>query len=322
MGSTTLLSDAQVRAALEPTSLAPAMDALFRQLARGEAENLPRSAIRQENGNILAVMTAALPRQGVWGCKTAVFPGPGAVDTAQSTIQVFDVDSGALRGIVAAGYITLARTAACSAVATAALAVPDTSVLCLLGGGEQAVAHAVELCRVRPIREIRVWRRDKAACQAVCRRISQLTGVTAAPAQGAQQADAGAHIVCTVTTSRTPVLQGEWLSPGTHVNAVGACGPMARELDLSVLRRSRVYVDSLLSMPQATGDLLIPIREGSYRMEDIAGELGGVLTGSCPGRAGGDRETITLFESCGLAMEDIGAALAALQAAEGTPFPF
>ena len=146
--------------------------------------------------------------------------------------------------------------------------------------------------------------------------------MTAAPAQGAQQAVAGAHIVCTVTTSRTPVLQGEWLSPGTHVNAVGACGPMARELDLSVLRRSRVYVDSLLSMPQATGDLLIPIREGSYRMEEIAGELGGVLTGSCPGRAGGDRETITLFESCGLAMEDIGAALAALQAAEGTPFLF
>ena len=97
---------------------------------------------------------------------------------------------------------------------------------------------------------------------------------------------------------------------------------LARELDLSVLRRSRVYVDSLLSMPQATGDLLIPIQEGSYRMEDIAGELGGVLTGSCPGRAGGDRETITLFDSCGLAMEDIGAALAALQAAEGTPFLF
>ena len=111
-------------------------------------------------------------------------------------------------------------------------------------------------------------------------------------------------------------------TPGQQGMAVGACGPMARELDLSVLRRSRVYVDSLLSMPQATGDLLIPIREGSYRMEDIAGELGGVLTGSCPGRAGGDRETITLFESCGLAMEDIGAALAALQAAEGTPFLF
>ena len=317
-----LLSDEQVRAALEPVSLVPAMDALFRQLARGEAENLPRSAIRHSNGNILAVMTAVLRSQGVWGCKTAVFPGKDAVDTAQSTIQVFDLESGALRGIVSAQYITLARTAACSAAATAALAVPDASVLCLLGGGGQAVAHAVELCRVRPIREIRVWRRDRAACQAACRTITAHTGVEAAPADDAESAVAGAHIVCTVTASRTPVLRGEWLSPGTPVNAVGACGPIARELELSVLRRSRVYVDSLLSMPQATGDLLIPIQEGSYSMAEIAGELGNVLTGTCPGRTPGARETITLFESCGLAMEDIGAALAALQAAEGTPFPF
>ncbi len=322
MSSTLLLSDQQVRAALEHTSLIPTMDTLFRQLAKGEAENLPRSVIRHTNGNILANMPAALPGLGVWGCKVAVFPGRDSARTAQSTIQIFDMDSGALQGIVAADHITLARTAACSAVATAALAVPDASVLCLLGGGGQAIAHAVELCRVRPIREIRVWRRNQEACRETCRTIAQLTGATTIPFQDARQAVDGAHIVCTVTSSPTPVLMGEWLSPGTHINAVGACGPIARELDVSVLRRSRVYVDSLMHMPNATGDLLIPVREGSYSMDEIAGELGGVLNRTCPGRLPGERNTITLFESCGLAMEDIGAALAALRIAKGTQFSF
>ncbi len=322
MDNTLLLSDAQVREALEHTSLVPEMELLFRQLAQGTAKNLPRSMMRQDNGNILAIMAGSLDRQGVWGCKTAVFPGPAAADTAQSTVQVFDMETGALRGIVAAEYITRARTAACSAAATTALALPDASVLCLLGGGSQAVAHAVELCRVRPIREIRVWRRDREACQAVCRQISGLTGVETLPFSSPEQAVSGAHIVCTVTASRTPILKGEWLSPGTHVNAVGACGPIARELETSVLLRSRVYVDSLMHMPHATGDLLIPIQEGAYSMEQVAGELGSVLTGSCPGRTPDDRETITLFESCGLAIQDIGAALAALRAAAGTQFQF
>ncbi len=322
MSTTVLLSDQQVRQALEHTSLVPAMEALFRQLARGEAENHPRSIVRHTNGNMLAIMPASLPGQGVWGCKTAVFPGPHTADTVQSTVQLFDMATGALRGIVAAEHITRARTAACSAVATAALALPDASILCLLGGGSQATAHAVELCRVRPIREIRVWRRNTEACQETCRAITGLTGVPAAPAETAQQAVAGAHIVCTVTSSRTPILKGEWLSPGTHINAVGACGPVAREIDLATLRRSRVFVDSLISMPQATGDLLIPVKEEGYSMEEIAGELGSVLIGACPGRESGDRETITLFESCGLAMEDLGAALTALCTVQGTEFSF
>ena len=125
----------------------------------------------------------------------------------------------------------------------------------------------------RPIREIRVWRRDRAACQAACRTITAHTGVEAAPADDAESAVAGAHIVCTVTASRTPVLRGEWLNPGTHVNAVGACGPIARELELSVLRRSRVYTqEPEVRSELACGDFLLKldIQKAFYQGRELA----------------------------------------------------
>lgn len=322
MNETILLNDEQVKEALSYPTLIALMESLFIGLAKKEVQMLPRSMMRHENGNMLAIMTASLPKQGVWGCKTAIFPGSAAVKEAQSTVQVFDTQTGLLKAVVSAEYITQARTAASSAVATARLAKPDASVLSLLGGGKQALSHAKAICCIRPISEIRVWCRDAARCKAACAVMEKEIGVHTVPAQSAKEGVQGADIVCTVTSSPQPILNGEWLAPGAHVNAVGACGPFSRELETSVLKRSRVFVDSLDSMPMATGDLMIPIRDGEYRLEDLAGELGDVLIGTKAGRKAGDTETITVFESCGLAMQDVGAAFEALKNAKGQTFSF
>lgn len=311
MNQTQLISDAQVRSAVTIPALIPVMRQAFEDLAAGRGRLLPRSALFQENRNILAVMAASLPRYGVCGCKTAIFPGPAAAGagTAQSAVLLFDIETGALRSIVSAEFITTARTAAASAAATQVLARPDASVLCLLGAGAQAMAHAAAIGAIRPIREIRVWDIDCARAESACARLrEEHPGTAVLRHDTAEGAVIGADVICTVTKASEPILFGPWLSSGAHVNAVGACSPFARELDCSVLDRARVYLDQIEATLGATGDLAIPMREGAFSREQIAGEIGAVFAGQCAGRAEGDRETVTLFESCGLAVQDVAAA--------------
>lgn len=142
--------------------------------------------------------------------------------------------------------------------------------------------------------------------------------------QGAAEgAAAGADVICTVTEAAEPVLFGQWLSPGAHVNAVGAYSPFARELDVSALDRARVYLDQIEAALGAAGDLVIPMGEGRFSRDQIAGEIGAVIAGQCAGRADGDTETVTLFKSCGLAVQDVAAAwLAASSLQDTEAFPF
>lgn len=319
MCKTRLISDREVRQVLTIQDLIPMMRDAFADTSAGRLNMLPRSSLFHQNGNIFALMSASLPRFGMCGCKTAIFPGPAAAaaGTSQSVIVLFDIETGALRGIVSAEYITLVRTAASTAAATDALAMPGADTLCLLGAGAQAMAHAEAICAVRPIREIRVWDIAGDRAQAAADTLARQHGVRAHAAATAEDAVTGAHIVCTVTKAREPILQGEWLSAGTHVNAVGACGPIFRELDPTVMDRARVYVDSMDTAMTMAGDLLIPMKEGRFSKGQIAGEIGQVLEGVCPGRAPDDRETITLFETCGLACQDVTAACAALNKVEG-----
>jgi ornithine cyclodeaminase len=122
---------------------------------------------------------------------------------------------------------------------------------------------------------------------------------------GAREAVDGADVVCTTTSAREPVLRGEWLSPGVHLNAAGACFPTTRELDSEAVARARVFVDSRESARHEAGDLLIPQGEGRIGADHVLGELGEVLAGTCPGRTG-DAD-ITLFKSLGIAVEDLAA---------------
>jgi thiomorpholine-carboxylate dehydrogenase len=186
--------------------------------------------------------------------------------------------------------ITEVRTAAVSAVATQHLASPDASVLAIIGSGVQAHSHLEALRLVRNFREVRVWSPRRAAA------FAKEHGVRAA--NSAEEAVRGADVVVTATTSPTPVLSGGWLSPGAHINAVGAPRPDWRELDEEVLERSLVYVDSREAALKESGDVIAA--------GEVFAEIGEVVSGARPGRQ--SAEEITLFKSLGLAVEDVATA--------------
>ncbi len=205
-----------------------------------------------------------------------------------------------------ASSITAIRTAAVSGVATRALARADASTLALLGSGVQAATHLEAVALVRPLRRVRVWSRDPAhvARFVEAARARHPFAIEAAPT--AREAVSDADVVCTVTASREPVLEGAWLRAGTHVNAVGASLRTARELDSAAVARARVFVDRRESAANEAGDLLIPRAEGAIGDEHVQGELGEVLLGRVDGRR--TEAEITVFKSLGLAVEDVASA--------------
>jgi ornithine cyclodeaminase/alanine dehydrogenase-like protein (mu-crystallin family) len=225
------------------------------------------------------------------GAKLVTFyPDNQGVPTHHALILLFRPETGEPLVTMDGRLITELRTAAVSAVATQQLARADASVLAILGSGVQAGSHLEALRLVRRYREVRVWSPRHA--EAFARRFG--VGATAS----AEEAVRGADTVVVATSSRTAVLRAEWLSPGAHVNAVGACRPDWRELDDDLVRRARLYVDSREAATQESGDV---IAAGT-----MVGEIGEVLAGRRPGR--GSDEEITVFKSVGLAVEDVVAA--------------
>ena len=220
----------------------------------------------------------------------AFYPHNTAVPTHHATILLFKPETGEPLVSMDGRLITEVRTAAVSAVATDQLARSDASVLAIIGSGVQARSHLEALRLVRNFREVRVWSPRRA------KEFAQEHGVDAAAS--AEEAVRGADVVVTATTSPTPVLLGEWLSPGVHINAVGAPRPDWRELDDEVLRRSRVYVDSREAAQKESGDVIAA--------GEVLAEIGEVTAGTKPGRR--SAEGATLFKSLGLAVEDVATA--------------
>jgi alanine dehydrogenase len=220
----------------------------------------------------------------------AFYPHNTGVPTHHATILLFKPETGEPLVTMDGRLITEVRTAAVSAVATDHLARPEASVLAIIGSGVQAGSNLEALRLVREFREIRVWSPHRAA------QFAEDHGVRAAAS--AEEAVRGADVVVTATTSPTPVLFGEWLSPGVHVNAVGAPRPDWRELDDEVLQRAWIYVDSREAAMKESGDVIAA--------GEIFAEIGEVAAGTKPGRRSG--EEVTLFKSLGLAVEDVATA--------------
>ena len=227
-------------------------------------------------------------------------------DTHQGAVLLFDTETGSLEAVVDATSITAIRTAAVSGVATRLLAREDARELALVGSGVQARTHLAAARAVRPIERVRVASQDLARARSFAERESKRHGIPVEPVASAREAVAGADVVCTVTSSREPVVLGEWLSPGTHVNAVGSSVSTARELDTAAVARSRLFVDRRESALAEAGDFLLAKKEGAVGDEHIVGEIGEVAIGRVAGRRSPDE--ITLFKSVGLAVEDVAAA--------------
>jgi ornithine cyclodeaminase/alanine dehydrogenase-like protein (mu-crystallin family) len=280
-------------------------------LSSGGADNPLRTVMRLPRlGAALGMMPAALDSPGTIGLKViSVFPGNrgSGYESHQGFVLLFETDHGAPVALVDAGEITAIRTAAVSGLATRLLAREDAAELAILGSGTQARTHVEAILVVRPgIRRIRAWSPNAERLQAFAAEASRAHDLPVEGVASARDAVEDATIVCTVTASPTPVLEGEWLAPGVHVNAVGASQPSARELDAEAVRRSRLFVDRRESALHECGDLLAAVEAGVVEEGHIVGELGDLLTGMAVGRR--DAGDITLFESLGLAVEDLAAA--------------
>lgn len=286
------------------------VEEVLRTLARGEAVLPLRSILwLPENVGALGLMPAALLDSKVVGVKAiSFFTGNEGteLDTHQGAVLLFEAERGRLLAIVDATSVTAIRTAAVSGVATRALAREDAGDLALVGSGVQARTHLEAMLLVRRIRRIRVASADFARAARFAGRESRRHGVAIEPVATAEEAVRGADIVCTVTSSKTPVVEGEWIEAGAHVNAVGSSVPFARELDTAAVVRSRLFVDRRESALSEAGDFLIPKAEGAVGDGHILGEIGEVLIGTVAGRR--TREEVTLFKSLGLAIEDVAAA--------------
>jgi len=279
-------------------------------LARQNAVNPLRHLMwLPDKTGLLGMMPAFLGETGVMGLKAiSVFPGNHGTeyDSHQGTVMLFETANGRLLAMVDAGKITEIRTAAVSGVATRLLAREDATDLAILGSGVQARSHLAAMRAVRDINRVRVWSPHIEHARTFAERESQRYELTIQAVKTAEKAVEGAEIICTVTSSTEPILQGRWLVPGAHINAVGSSVPFARELDSAAVVKSKLYVDRRESTLNEAGDFLIPKKEGAIGDGHILGEIGELLLDKTKGRT--SPAEVTLFKSLGLAVEDVAAA--------------
>ena len=281
-----ILDEGVVRELLRMEDLVPAMARALADLSSGKVVQPMRTMIPiADHGGFLGLMPAY---GGALGAKLVTFyPGNQGVPTHHAMIVLFRPETGEPLVTMDGRFITEMRTAAVSAVASQLLARPEASVLGILGSGVQARSHLEALRLVRAFRDIRVWSPRNA------RAFAKQFGIHAA--SSAEEAVRGADVVVVATTSQTPVLSGAWLSPGTHINAVGAPRPTWRELDDDVLRKARIYVESREAATRESGDVIAA--------GQVVAEIGEVVTGAKRGRESAGE--ITLFKSVGVAIEDV-----------------
>ncbi|HEY5990664.1 MAG TPA: ornithine cyclodeaminase family protein [Streptosporangiaceae bacterium] len=315
-----VLSREQTEALLDIDALIDALAAAMADLSAGRASIPDRvAALVPEHEGLLAAMPGYLPSaQALMSKLVSLFPHNADTElpTHQAVIVAFDPATGEPAALLDGTAITAARTGACSALSARLLARPDSHVLAILGTGVQARSHARAMCRVRPIREIRVAGRDHAKAAALADELSGSLAAETMAARTYRDALQGADIACATTHATVPVIQRPWLTPGVHVTSVGY-NPGGREVDDATIRDALVCVESrqaaLAPFPAGSNDLLQPIHEGVIIAEDVHAELGELVAGSKPGRQSPDQ--ITLYKSVGVAAEDAAAVALVISAA-------
>ena len=299
-----VLSQSEVQELLDLDELVDALAAAHVDLSAGDASMPPRIAAFAEQDGLLGVMPAYLPSAGL-ACKlVTLFPRNRDRHTHQALICLFDEENGTPIALMDGTYITATRTAAGSALATRLLAREDAHVLAILGAGVQARTHAKALGRVREFTEIRVASRDRANAEQLAEEIGGQA------VDSWEEALRGADVVAATTHSAEPIVLREWLSPGVHVNSVGANPSGSGEVDAATIAEALVAVesrDSTLAPPPAGAPEFMAGDHG-----DVV-ELGELVSGARPGRT--SPEQITLYKSVGVAVQDAAAAALVLVAA-------
>jgi len=298
---------AAVREKLGHAACIQAVADAMRALSAGETRQLPRTMIGLGEGRTFAQMPGALGERDMFGAKLiSVFGDPARPGRRRhrGLVVLFEPEEGRPVCIADAEEITLIRTAAASAVATDALARADARVLLLMGTGGQARTHLAALPLVRRFERILIWGRDPAKAEALAAEYADRlpTEAIADARTGTEAAD----VICTLTGASTPILFGDWVRPGTHLNIVGSSAPGPIEIDVPLVARARYIADSRASALAAAAEFLVAREAGVVTDSHIVGEIGEVLLGRVPGRTSAD--DITLYKSLGHAVQDLAAA--------------
>ncbi|MCC7271306.1 MAG: ornithine cyclodeaminase family protein [Alphaproteobacteria bacterium] len=302
-----MIDAAAVERVLDFPSLVAALAAAFR-----EGREVPlrhhHPIPQPTGGDAMLLLMPAWSRGGAVGIKIVTFyPDNGArgLPAVLGTYLLLDGETGAPRAVIDGRMLTLRRTAAASALAASYLARPDARRLVIVGTGALAPHLVRAHAAVRPVREVAVWgrRRDRAAALA---RTRAGEGFAATAVDDLAAAVRAADLVSCATPSDEPLVQGAWLSPGTHLDLVGGFTPAMREADDEAVRRARVYVDTRAGALHEAGDLVQPLRAGVIAEGDVVGDLFDLAAGTVAGR--GSPLEITYFKSVGTALEDLAAA--------------
>jgi alanine dehydrogenase len=307
MSDPRFLSKEEIAALLPMDECIAVMKDAFTNLANGKCLQPLRSLMwLPGRKGLLGMMPGYAEGPGVLGIKViTVFHGNRdlGLPSHQGTVTLFDAANGKPLLIADAMEITSIRTAAASALATSLLSRKDSNRLAIIGTGDQAERHIEALNLVRNISEVFLWGRNEDKAAGLARKLTARYKFTISAMKSVAETVHNADIICTVTSSSQPVLLGDWLQPGTHINAVGACTPNVRELDTEAIQMSSLFTDSYESLFNEAGDFLIPKKEGAIDESHARADLSELLCGSKTGRS--CKEEITVFKSLGIAAEDI-----------------
>lgn len=308
---TLVLSLDDVKSVLTMKDCIEAVEEAFRQLSLGNVVMPTRPTIRIPRYkaliNAMPAYIGGIDALGVkWVGGYLDNPTLHGLPVVQATILLNDGTNGSTLAVMNGTYITAVRTGAAAAVATRYLARADASTAGILGAGVQARTQLAAICAVRGITSARVHDVAPERAADFAREMAQSLGIDVVAVGSAEEAIRGSDIVCTASTAKTPVVNGDWLEDGAHINGVGSHSADARELDTRTVVRSKVVVDTLDAAMAEAGDLLIPIAEGAITEGHIYAELGDIVTAKKPGRV--DEREITLFKSQGLAIQDVATA--------------
>jgi alanine dehydrogenase len=305
-----LLSESQIRSLIDVDELIPALEEAHIQYSTGKAVMPVRLVVPlpQIQGRITS-MPGYLNQDQALGMKVVTYfqnNDKQGLPAILATIMLFSVETGRMIAAMDGTYITTIRTACASALATKALANPETPVLGVIGAGVQARAHIRALGRVRRLSKIKIYSPSGSTGLKIKADLEKEIGTEIDVMPNAEQTVRGSDLLATVSTAQEPVLKTEWLMAGAHINAVGSHRPDLREIDGATLSNSKVVVDSRQGIMAECGDILLAIKENSFSEQAIHAEIGEILAGTKRGRSSATE--ITLYKSVGIAIQDVATA--------------
>lgn len=299
---TLIIREDEVTRLLTMQDTLDAVEGSFRSQGEGTSVNRPRRRFHIPGKGNMQLMSGVCYYRGAMGLKVYTSFRTGT----RFMVLLFSAETGDLLAIVQADHLGRIRTGAASGVATKYLAKERASAVGMIGSGGQAATQLEAICSVRNMESARVYSRRPEPLAAFCENMSRKLGLEVAPAYSAEEAITGVDVIVTITNSREPVVKGEWLSQGAHINAAGSNSLIRKELDNDAVRKSDIItVDSREQAQLECGDLLAAAERGVVNWENVT-ELGDVVSGKTPGRTSDTQ--VTLFESQGLAIQDVATA--------------